>query len=217
MLGMSMGGGMKMRLVGFGLAVALSLLAAAQLVHAGDPNDDGCIHESNPDLKIGFCTKVIQSGRYSGADAAWAFDKRGFAYHLKVAYDKAIQDYDEAIRLKPDFADAFNGRCWVRIAMNDLSRALADCDRSLQLSPNDPPTLDSLGWVYLRSGDYAKAQEEFTAAIRGYAGMPTSLFGLSLIERHLGETIQADKDLAAAKALYADVEGRLSEEHIWPQ
>ena len=72
-----------------------------------------CEH-SNPDLMIGGCTALIQSGTLSQKSLAHAFASRGNAYYLKRQLDRAIQNYDQAIKLKPDFALAFNNRCWAR-------------------------------------------------------------------------------------------------------
>ena len=64
-----------------------------------------------PDLRISGCTTLIQSGRETQSILAVAFCNRGNAYQdYKGDYDRAIQDYDQAIRLKPDYAIAFNNR-----------------------------------------------------------------------------------------------------------
>src|SRR5438876_8303412 len=73
-----------------------------------------------------------------------------------------IENYDQAIYLKPDYADAFNGRCWTRaIANKMLEVALSDCDESLRLRPDDAYTLHSRGFVYFRMGRYDKAIADF--------------------------------------------------------
>lgn len=92
------------------------LLVAATIsvppASAADPNDDDCANESNPDPRVGYCTNVIRSGRYAGANAAWAFANRCWAYDKKREYDHALQECEAAIRLKPDDADAFVSQCW---------------------------------------------------------------------------------------------------------
>jgi len=64
----------------------------------------------DPDLKISGCTAVIQSGHETQQNLAIAFYNRGNAYVRKGQNDRAIQDYDQAIRLNPNFADAFYNR-----------------------------------------------------------------------------------------------------------
>ena len=72
-----------------------------------------CDNKSNalsPDQQINGCTTAIQSGRRSGQDLAWAFTTRGNAYRTGGDLDRAIADYDEAIRLDPKYTVAFNNR-----------------------------------------------------------------------------------------------------------
>ena len=62
------------------------------------------------DLQIGGCTTVIQSGRETTENLAIAFHNRGIAYDSKGDHDRAIQDYDQAIKLDPQYTRAFINR-----------------------------------------------------------------------------------------------------------
>ena len=41
---------------------------------------------------------------------AKSFNNRGVAYQKKGEYDRAIEDFDTAIKIDPDYADAFANR-----------------------------------------------------------------------------------------------------------
>jgi tetratricopeptide (TPR) repeat protein len=56
---------------------------------------------SSPDLPIKGCTAIIQTGQQVIDRLATAYNNRGVAYRLKAEYDKAIEDFNEAIRLRP--------------------------------------------------------------------------------------------------------------------
>jgi len=66
------------------------------------------------------------------------FYNRGIAYDDKGQHDRAIEDYNQAIRLNPNYATAFYNRgvSWAR--KNDLQRALADFKKFSELAPSDP-------------------------------------------------------------------------------
>jgi tetratricopeptide (TPR) repeat protein len=64
---------------------------------------------ASADLVIKSCTTVIQSGRENTENLAVAFYNRGKAYADKGDLDRAIQDFDQAIRLDP--RDPTNGCC----------------------------------------------------------------------------------------------------------
>src|SRR5215472_1091479 len=96
------------------------LSAAAAVVASGIMLGSACAqtHEQNwarckdadPDLSIGACTALIQSGEKSKSLLAAAFSYRGIGYARKGEYYQAIRDYDQAIQLAPDFAIVFNNR-----------------------------------------------------------------------------------------------------------
>ncbi len=62
------------------------------------------------DQRIDGCSAVIKAGRDRSERLAETFNSRGIAYRLKGDYDRAIQDYSQAIKLNPKFAVAYNNR-----------------------------------------------------------------------------------------------------------
>jgi len=59
--------------------------------------------------------------------------ERGFA---AVDIDERLRFYNEAIRLKPDYADAFNNRGIARGAKGDIEGALQDYNEAIRLGYN---------------------------------------------------------------------------------
>src|ERR1044071_8907312 len=59
------------------------------------------------DEQIAVCTSAIKSGRFTGKELATAFISRAAAHRAKGDLERAIQDYDQAIRLNPNEATAF--------------------------------------------------------------------------------------------------------------
>ena len=62
--------------------------------------------------------------------------ERGFA---AVDIDEKLRFYNEAIRLKPDYADAFNNRGNVRSAKGDSEGALQDHNEAIRLGYKPSP------------------------------------------------------------------------------
>jgi tetratricopeptide (TPR) repeat protein len=65
---------------------------------------------NEPGQSIAECSTLIQSGQEGGNNLAKAYYGRGFAYAQKGDYDRAIQDYDQAIKFKTTHTNAFHNR-----------------------------------------------------------------------------------------------------------
>ena len=50
----------------------------------------------------------------------------------------AIADYDEAVRLKPDFAEAYGNRGTAKAALEQFEEAIADYDKAISLRSDYP-------------------------------------------------------------------------------
>jgi len=155
-------------------AVSLSLLtvsvtAAGWVIPAWaqtlQQNEERC-GDSNPDLAIGNCTAVIQSGQVSDASLAMAFNNRGVAYGKNSKYDLAIADYNEAIRLKPDLAMAFNNRGAAQDSLGKLDFALADYNQAISLKPDYFDAFNNRGIAYGKKDQINLAIADFNEAIR---------------------------------------------------
>ena len=121
---------------------------------------------TEPDLSIGGCTAIIQLEQETTNDLATAFYNRGNAYSTKGDNDRAMRDYDEAIRLNPKFSDAFYNRGRAYRAKGDNDRAIQDFDEAIRLDPNDTLAFLDRGRTYQRKGDTDRATQDFEQAFR---------------------------------------------------
>ena len=72
---------------------------------------------------------------------------RGFAYANKKDYDRAIKDYDEAIRLDPKFVLAYNNRGNAYSEKNEFDRAIKEFDEAIRLDPKHIYAYNNRGLV----------------------------------------------------------------------
>jgi tetratricopeptide (TPR) repeat protein len=150
----------------------LVLLAASDSVWAvGKPTANSedvpkCYKSTNADITINYCTQAIESGQLSGRGLAFAFYKRANAYYEKGEYDRAIEDYDQAIRLNPKHADAFSNRGVAYSRKGDYDRAIENYNEAIRLNPKHAGALYGRGNAYRRKGDYDRAIENYDEAIQ---------------------------------------------------
>ena len=79
--------------------------------------------------------------------------------------DKAIAEYSEAIRLKPDYAMAYTNRGIAYHSNNMLNEAIADFSKAIELAPNDGRAYLERGTTYMDKSNYDNALPDFARAI----------------------------------------------------
>ena len=90
----------------------------------------------NPDVAIPACSAVILSPEATIAQLVLALVNRGVAFQTRRQYDSAIADYDEAIRLNPDQAEALFNRGNLRLFKGDKTGGDADIARAIAVNPS---------------------------------------------------------------------------------
>jgi tetratricopeptide (TPR) repeat protein len=93
------------------------------------------------------------------------FDSAEAAYDAGD-YGRAIADYSEAMRLKPDYADAYYFRGIAYYGKRDNDRAIADYDQAIRLKPDHAGAYYGRGRAYGRKGDNDRAIADYDQAIR---------------------------------------------------
>ena len=99
----------------------------APCVAAVNANDDERI--------VAICSPLIDNEKTLKADRVNALIARAEVYDRKDQIDRAIGDYDTALRLDPTLADIFNARGELWRRKGDRPRALADFAAALKLNP----------------------------------------------------------------------------------
>jgi hypothetical protein len=87
--------------------------------------------------------------------------QQGRECHAKKDYTRAVQAFQEAIKAKPDFAEAYHGLGMSYGAMRRTDLAVENFRQAVRLQPNNPYFHYHLAMAYSMSGDKNQAWEEY--------------------------------------------------------
>jgi tetratricopeptide (TPR) repeat protein len=142
--------------------VLLALLAPLPAAATEDAHD---CDKLESERRIRACTELIESPTVTDARRALAYANRALSYSLRGQYETAIKDYDQAIRMFPDFAVALNNRAWAYFKWGRAAEGMPDVQRSLQLEPLSPHSLDTRAHIYQTLGETQRAMRDYEMAM----------------------------------------------------
>jgi len=141
---------------------AVAVMLAMQVAAAADIQT--CEDESG-DAAIAACTRLIASGRYSGDHLATLHGNRGVEYGRKGDFDRAIADFDQALKLDPKDGGAYSNRGLARSCKGDFDGAIADFDQAIELDPKLTAAYYNRGLAWRAKGDLDRAVADYGQAI----------------------------------------------------
>jgi len=101
----------------------------------------------------------------SGAERAEALVQAGVQNLSPGRYEKAIEQFTQAIALDPNSSNAYFQRAFAKEALNAFDDALADYQTALQLNPGLTAARTARAAIYSNKGDHRRAIDELTQVI----------------------------------------------------
>jgi Flp pilus assembly protein TadD len=124
---------------------------------------DALAKSSNPNPWVLYpAVPTPTAARGSAGD----FFNRAFEEAKNGDYDGAIADYTEAIRLQPNYADAFINRGIAYDSVKQYDKALSDLNEAIRLKPDFAYAYNGRGQAFYYLGRHEKAISDYTEAIR---------------------------------------------------
>jgi tetratricopeptide (TPR) repeat protein len=149
--------------------------------------DDSAHFEEAEDTEHEFIVPV--KGQ---ADVAFS---RGVVYDSEGQYERAVECYSEALRLKSKDAEAWLHRAESYRNLNRFAEAVEDSSRALQYEPNDPSALHCRGLANVWLGNFSAAIADGTNALKEDSKDPTAYLIRGLAQLGLASHENAVADL----------------------
>jgi signal transduction histidine kinase len=109
--------------------------------------------------------KQLRVMRRSQLKSAEEYLKRGVLYFDNGKYELALNDYNEAIKLKPDYAPAYNNRGNLYRKQQEYELALNDLNRAIVLRPDLAQPYLNRGHIYYEKRKYGLAAKDYEKVI----------------------------------------------------
>jgi tetratricopeptide (TPR) repeat protein len=145
-----------------------------------------------------------QSPAQESMSPAQAAEERGDIDMARKNYRDAIDDYQEAIRLRPNNAVAWNKKGIAHHQLMELPLAKADYQKAVKLNRKYAEAINNLGTIYYTAKNYGRAiryYEESLAIAPGSASVYSNLGTALFCRKKIPEAIEAYQ-----KALQLDPE-----------
>jgi tetratricopeptide (TPR) repeat protein len=152
----------------------------------------GCASDNSYD----FTPDPQEARSFKEADA---HDQKGVGLLEKGELDQAIQEFSEAIRIRPRDALAYYDRGVASLAKGKPGEAVPDFDVAIQLNPNDSEACEYRGIAHSLAGKFKEAVSDFKQALEIN---PNDAFAYSCLAA-LRSTCKDDGIRDAAEAVQA--------------
>jgi tetratricopeptide (TPR) repeat protein len=156
-------------MAGHTMSIVILLISLGAFPRSGNPNraETWSAREGkDSDRATKASLALTQSKSKLDTDSAEAFEKKGSEYLHNRDYDSAIQQFNQALKLKPSLAGAFYGRGTAYWHKGEYDRAIEDYDQALRLNPGYANAFYGRGLAYAKKNHYDHAIQDYSQALK---------------------------------------------------
>jgi tetratricopeptide (TPR) repeat protein len=115
--------------------------------------------------------QIMNRAEQTAKGATWLMSEASKEVAAKD-YDRAIDIFNQALRLGPGDGHAFRRRGDAWLGKDDYDRALQDYDQAIHFDPKDHLAFNNRGWTWYLKKDYDRAIQNYDESLRLF---PTAL------------------------------------------
>jgi tetratricopeptide (TPR) repeat protein len=190
----------------FSILAAGAWAAMVVPVHAGGagapqpPAEAGAVQlvrGNNAEAVTSF-TEALKDSALSNDRRAAILSDRGVAYMRSGQPKLAIEDFNRAAQLFPEYAAIYNNRGTVLVSLGLLKEAIKDFDRALVLAPGYAAAYNNRAGALMKLGQVSNAILDYTKGVQLMPQSPAPLSGRGQAYLMLGKPYAAMRDFTRA-------------------
>jgi tetratricopeptide (TPR) repeat protein len=150
------------------LAFAMPLMLALPQPAFADKDDDECYQATLDDTgarAIKVCGRILARGKVKDRDLARTLNNRGLGYVTDKDLDKAMADFDAAVRVDPTYPFAYDNRGDVWRMRGQFDRAIVEYNEALRRDPGFISAYVNRGMAFQLMGNKRSAKADFDAVL----------------------------------------------------
>jgi tetratricopeptide (TPR) repeat protein len=146
-------------------ATACCLLLLVSVAHRALAQDlpqecKDALQTRSPQAQVDLFTRCLDTNRLSGATKATTLKQRAVAYMHLGQHPRAIEDINQAIKLKSDDSDSYYLRGFAYRALGQYQRAVEDSTRAIGLESNFAAAFANRAFAYKALGNVTQARSD---------------------------------------------------------
>lgn len=130
------------------------------------------------------------------------FHLRGIARLAHSEFEKAISDFTESLKLRPDNAGVLNNRGKAHYLNESYDSALSDLNAAIKIDPKHFVAMNNRALVYIATNQLDQAMNDLNAALLLHTDYPEALNNRGVVSSHKQDFKTAIVDFTAALKIY---------------
>ncbi len=155
------------------------------------------------EVSVRACSAIIEAGKKTLEQLAAAYNNRGLARRLNGELEQAIDDYSEAIRLKPDYYIAINNRGVALMSKGEFDAAVNDFSRTIELKPDHLAAYYNRAMAFGRKSAFERAIADYDFVLKADPRNIQLLRERGALKAKSGDQAGADADFRRAASMDA--------------
>jgi Ca-activated chloride channel family protein len=133
-------------------------------------------------------------------DAA-LFNTQGLELYNSGKYEEAVRAYRQAVKIKPDYAEAHNNLGDAYLQLKQYKKAVEAYKQAIRYKPDLASAYGNMGAAYYKQGEHQRALEAYKEAVRIDPKFSAAYHNLGVIYSERGERDAAIAQYAILKSL----------------
>lgn len=134
-------------------------------------------------LSIAFCLNTVAAQAQTPDDAC----KKGEAALAKKDYSAAVKEFNDAITLNAEFAEAYLGRSIAEYNLGQLEDAMTDINVVIVFNPNSAEAYNTSGLIREKMNQLPEAEKDYEKALLLKPDFTEAKLNLAALRKKLGK------------------------------